>query len=222
MRQLAALGPCRWCPRCRSAWPGRSDLMPASRASTLAGVDRLAGLGQRVERRRAGRLDAQHLAQRRAARPRSCLDLVARARRSRRTPAPRRNPQHEAHLLGRAGLVDRHGHRTDGQDREVEDRPLVAGRRQDRDPVAGLRRPRRSNPVRPNGSGSAACAHVTSVHTPSTRRWKITWSGSSRSCEKTELTTLSCSPTVNDAGTLNSRTVVALSTGTAAVMPCPA
>ena len=46
----------------------------------------------------------------------------------------------------------------------------------------------------------------------------MTWSGSSRSWEKTELTMLSCSPTVNDAGTLNSRTVVALSNSGGSIM----
>ena len=37
--QLAALGPARWCPRCRSAWPGRSALMPRHAARQL-GRDR--------------------------------------------------------------------------------------------------------------------------------------------------------------------------------------
>jgi len=36
----------------------------------------------------------------------------------------------------------------------------------------------------------------------------ITWSGSLRSCENTDPTTLSRSSTVNDAGTLNSRTIL--------------
>ena len=46
--------------------------------------------------------------------------------------------QHPAHLLGRRRLVDRHGDGADGQDREVDDRPLVAGGREDRHPVTGL------------------------------------------------------------------------------------
>src|ERR1700682_5961196 len=51
--------------------------------------------------------------------------------------------------------------------------------------------------------------HVTSLHAPSTKRWKITWSGSSRTWLNTELTMLSCSPTVKVAGTLYSRTILA-------------
>ena len=43
----------------------------------------------------------------------------------------------ELHLLGGTGLIDRHRHRAHRQDGEVEDRPLVARRRQDRHPVAG-------------------------------------------------------------------------------------
>jgi hypothetical protein len=46
--------------------------------------------------------------------------------------------EHELHLLGRTGLVDRNGQRADGHDREVDDRPFVAGCRQQRHAVAGL------------------------------------------------------------------------------------
>lgn len=46
--------------------------------------------------------------------------------------------QHPAHLLGGGRLVDRHGDRAHRQDRQVEDRPFVAGGREDRHPVAGL------------------------------------------------------------------------------------
>src|SRR5215207_3108880 len=56
---------------------------------------------------------------------------------------------------------------------------------------------------------AAASLHVTSVHAPSIRRWKIMWSGSSRSWLNTELTMLSCSPAVKVAGTLYSHTVLA-------------
>ena len=41
-------------------------------------------------------------------------------------------------LLGRRGLVDRHGDGAGGEDRVVEQRPLVAGAREQRDPVARL------------------------------------------------------------------------------------
>ena len=42
------------------------------------------------------------------------------------------------HLLGRGGLVDRHGDRAGEPDGVVEQRPLVAGLGDQRDPVAGL------------------------------------------------------------------------------------
>jgi hypothetical protein len=44
--------------------------------------------------------------------------------------------EHEAHLLGRRGLVDRHGDRADGQDGEVDDGPLVPRRGQHGHPIA--------------------------------------------------------------------------------------
>ena len=44
--------------------------------------------------------------------------------------------QHPAHLLGRRGLVDRDGDAADREDRLVQDRPLVAGCREDGDPIA--------------------------------------------------------------------------------------
>jgi len=46
--------------------------------------------------------------------------------------------QHPAHLLGRRRLVDRDGDRAYRQDRQIEDRPLVAGGGKDSHPVAGL------------------------------------------------------------------------------------
>src|SRR5882672_7279323 len=64
---------------------------------------------------------------------------------------------------------------------------------------------------------AATCAQVTSDQEPSTSLWMITWSGSSVSWENTELTTVSYSSTVNDAGTLNSRTILALSDGESAL-----
>ena len=46
--------------------------------------------------------------------------------------------QDPLHLLGTRRLVDRYDHRADGEQREVGDRPLVAGLAHDRDAVAGL------------------------------------------------------------------------------------
>ena len=145
---------------------------------------------------------AGRAARRRAAR------CCRRARRSRRRPAPRRSRQHEPHLFGRAGLIDRHGDRADRQDREVQDRPLVAGRRKDRDPVAGLnalgdqtqcRRTDligdlRAGDIRPSAVDQPLEDHMVGI---------VAFVG------EHELTTLSCSPTVNEAGTLNSRTIKA-------------
>ncbi len=44
--------------------------------------------------------------------------------------------QNPAHLLRRRRLVDRHGDRADGKDREIQDGPFVAGGRENGHPVA--------------------------------------------------------------------------------------
>ena len=41
------------------------------------------------------------------------------------------------HLLGRGRFIDRNGDGTDGQDREVQDRPLIACRGEDHHPISG-------------------------------------------------------------------------------------
>ena len=180
VRQLAALGPAGGSRRVdqRGRIGGLDGREPGVQ---LGAVGRLARLGQRVQRGGRRTLDAEHLAQIGQI-ALELLDLVGvrvgLGEHQHRT----RIAQHELDLLGGAGLIDRHGHRADRQDREIDDGPLVPGRGKHRHPIAGLH---------PLGDQSECdrtdlardLAAVTSAHAPSTRRCKITWSGSSRSWE---------------------------------------
>ena len=103
----------------------------------LVGVLRRAGLGELVERLGARTVDVQHPAQ-----GGKLGAELADHRRVRVGLDERQHGfrilQHPAHLLGGRRLVDRHRDPADGQDREVENGPLVAGGREDGHPVTGL------------------------------------------------------------------------------------
>ena len=136
MGQLATLGPAG---RARGVDQGGriGDLDGCQPGVELFCVDRLAGLGKRIERGRSGPVDAQHLAQL-GQLAGQLLDLVG-VRVGLGEHQHRAGiGQHEAHLFGRRSLVNWDGERADGQDRVVQDRPLVAGRRQDRNTVTGF------------------------------------------------------------------------------------
>ena len=136
MGQLAALGPsggARGVDQRRRVL-GAQRLEPGGQ---LGRVDRRAGLDELVERLGTRTVDVQHPAQR------GQLAGELGDHRGVRVGFGERQHglrvlQHPAHLLGRRRLVDRHGDRAHGQDRQVEDRPLVAGGRKDGHPVAGL------------------------------------------------------------------------------------
>ena len=136
MGQLAALGPAGGARGVDQGGRvgGLHGRQPGVEFAASTGAARL---GERVERGGAGPLDAQHLAQR-GQLGGELLDLVG-VRVGFGEDQHRAGVlEHEPHLLGGAGLVDRHGDRAGGQDREVEDRPFVAGRREQCHPVAGL------------------------------------------------------------------------------------
>ena len=97
-------------------------------------------------------------------------------------PAARRSRRGSTRPARRRGrLVDRHGDRAGGPDGEVEHRPLVAGLRHQRDPVAGLD-PGRDQPLGQGPTSARKVAAVTSCHWPSSvRRRSMTSSG--RRCD---------------------------------------
>ena len=70
--------------------------------------------------------------------------------------------QHPPDLLGRRRLVDGHRHPAGEPDGVVDQRPLVAGAGDQRDPVAGLDARRRAAPWRPPGPRPGTRAAVTS------------------------------------------------------------
>ena len=130
----AALGPARWCPRCRSASPGPAGWRSsgASRARRRR-CRRRAGSGRR---RRCRSIDQTWLSSSRSART-SATRAMWSAPSATTARAPE-SPQDPGDLLGRGGLVDRHGDGAGEPDRVVEQRPLVAGLGDQGDPVAGL------------------------------------------------------------------------------------
>ena len=103
----------------------------------LSRVDRRAGLDQLVERLGTRTVDVQHPAQG------GQLAGELGDRRGVGVGLGERQHgfgilQHPTHLFGRRRLVDRHGDGAYGQNRQVEDGPLVAGRRKDGYPITGL------------------------------------------------------------------------------------
>ena len=80
-------------------------------------------------------------------------------------------------LLGRGGLVDRHGHRARGPDREVDQRPLVAGLATSARPGRRPRCPRPSGPWRQRCTSARKSRQVTSSQRSPARRLKTTFCG---------------------------------------------
>ena len=114
---------------------GASACARRRRASSSA--TSVPGVGQR--RRAPPASICQTCVERRAGRRGPRLDRGRVRRRSRRrTATAPESLRIHCDLLGRGGLVDRHGDRAGGPDREVEQRPLVAGARHQADPVARL------------------------------------------------------------------------------------
>ena len=118
----------------------RSDAVAAAARAVIDLVlDRGAGLGQRGQRRRLRmpRLDPPDVLERRDPVPEPVDELLVGGRLDEAGPRAR-VAEDPLGLLGRGGLVDRHGDRARGPDRVVDQRPLVPGVRHQRNPVPGL------------------------------------------------------------------------------------
>ena len=139
----------------------RAGSAPAARRRGAARPPRRRSLGLSGRRRRVH--DDHGAETRQRARSRSASSRAA--RRSRRSPPcasefSRMNWHRSRHQRG----VDRHRHRAQPEDREIGDRPLVAGLGQQRHAIAAARRPDRAvrapaarrprAPARPRGTPS--------------------------------------------------------------------
>ena len=167
MGELAALGAAGGAGGVDRAWPGRRRARPVRRSSTAvvrhvgAARDELAR--PRPARRAVGARSATRLAARRAS-PRTCSTSAACLADSTTTATAPESDRIQLTCSADGGLVDRHGDRAGGEDRVVDQRPLVAGAREQRDPVARLRRPAAIRPRATAVTSAANAPAVTSTH----------------------------------------------------------
>ncbi len=203
----AALGAAGGARRCRRWSPGRRPWRGELRSSTVRVGDVPAGSGS------APRPPPASICQ-------TCLRAGSRSRTDstaagvrRRSPRRRRvapeSPRIHCDLLGRAGLVHRHGDRARAPDREVQQRPLVARAGHQRRPGRPAGPRRRSAPSRRPAPRRGTRSALTSCQAPPTLRAMTATSGCCAAFRRTMSVRLPSAGTSYKAGRLNSRKTAA-------------